>query len=556
MSMMALRRAGRTGKHQASQGLTPVAERRRGGSAGSVDYDDEEIDSEVEDNQEVARPQPQNAYARGFATEHAETEGGGIDADRFDSDGGGGGGDGDDGNHGGSNRGGDRGASSSPRKDEAQEKWMREAMECGIEFVDSKGKYYEGFSRKELELDETEVRVRGGVGYLPFVAQDPTEIADDACDDDALDGGVGDLCLKGGQQRRGHVHPGRSAASGHDLPPSVVGKMVMGSAGDDGGSNAGGAVGQTSSPLGSAKERVDKSWIATKIIGGGGGREEGKALRSGIETGDVRGSSPGGGDDSIMGSSGNRKSAAGISGGGGGIDVDGKTAAVIVVDTETDGDSDETLESDDQKLFDRKDVLLGSRASHGYAEFLISQHEREGDDDIDDDDRGEGEGGDHRPQEFRWVRGGVKQIRLFSSSSSDDESGTGNGDKQEPSKKRAQERFGPVGSGEILGGGGGLREVGGPTRSGVDFDDGDDIVLVDKRGGRGDGNGNIFRGVGVSALSGFGGEEGDGEEGDGNGQEEFGGAAGAGYGGFETDSVASSSRLSSGAVSMYRCSLT
>lgn len=49
----------------------------------------------------------------------------------------------------------------------AHEAWKREAMECGIEFVVSGEKYYEGFKRSEVE-EEEELQRRGGIGYRPF----------------------------------------------------------------------------------------------------------------------------------------------------------------------------------------------------------------------------------------------------------------------------------------------------------------------------------------------------------------------------------------------------
>lgn len=71
------------------------------------------------------------------------------------------------------------------------EEWKRKAMECGIEFVESGDKYYEGFRRSELEDDEEELKIRGGVGYRPFVPgttpreedyADPDDIENDGYD--------------------------------------------------------------------------------------------------------------------------------------------------------------------------------------------------------------------------------------------------------------------------------------------------------------------------------------------------------------------------------------
>lgn len=50
----------------------------------------------------------------------------------------------------------------------AHDAWKREAMECGIEFVVSGDKYYEGFKRADVEEDEEEMKLRGGMGYRPF----------------------------------------------------------------------------------------------------------------------------------------------------------------------------------------------------------------------------------------------------------------------------------------------------------------------------------------------------------------------------------------------------
>lgn len=77
----------------------------------------------------------------------------GRDAKGFENDGHGGG-----------------GGVTSARDMAAYNEWKRKAMECGIEFVESGDKYYEGFKLFELEEDSEEVRLRGGIGYRPFLA--------------------------------------------------------------------------------------------------------------------------------------------------------------------------------------------------------------------------------------------------------------------------------------------------------------------------------------------------------------------------------------------------
>lgn len=61
-------------------------------------------------------------------------------------------------------------------------------MECGIEFVSTRDKYFEGFEKAEVEEDEEELKVRGGIGYRQFYEADPAD-GYDAAD---LDGGGGD----------------------------------------------------------------------------------------------------------------------------------------------------------------------------------------------------------------------------------------------------------------------------------------------------------------------------------------------------------------------------
>lgn len=182
--------------------LAPVAEKRhtRHGSSGiyspftAVALEDDEINDKMCDDQDRSKQEMSNAYARGFATEGGEARG--VDADGFD------GGDGE--------QGADR---------KAHEEWMRKAMECGIEFVESGDKYYEGFQRNELELDETELRMRGGVGYRPFVAPNPADSIDDASDVQV----EGSLTQSGG---------GSSGGERNDNGDSIAGNTSAGAAAD------------------------------------------------------------------------------------------------------------------------------------------------------------------------------------------------------------------------------------------------------------------------------------------------------------------------------------
>ncbi|CAM9320128.1 unnamed protein product, partial [Sphacelaria rigidula] len=179
-------------RYKGGKGLSPVVEKRR--ASGAPLEDVEEHDSEGEDCPEEVegtpgkgRRQQQSAYATGF------TEEGRIRADRFDS---------------GYGDGREKDGKGGLTDKEARENWMREAMECGIEFVETRDKYYEGFSREELELDETEIKIRGGIGYQPFLSQNSVEVDDDACDPEAL--GEGAEPLREGNRVKG----GRSSAVG------------------------------------------------------------------------------------------------------------------------------------------------------------------------------------------------------------------------------------------------------------------------------------------------------------------------------------------------------
>ncbi|CAM9742313.1 unnamed protein product, partial [Ectocarpus sp. 4 AP-2014] len=87
----------------------------------------------------------------------------------YESFGGGGGSGGYSGNGGGDS--GGSGGLGDKDGGKANEAWKIKAMECGIEFVSTKDKYFEGF--EEVVEDEEEIKRRGGIGYSQFRESDP-----------------------------------------------------------------------------------------------------------------------------------------------------------------------------------------------------------------------------------------------------------------------------------------------------------------------------------------------------------------------------------------------
>ncbi|CAM9490420.1 unnamed protein product [Pylaiella littoralis] len=70
----------------------------------------------------------------------------------------------------------------------AHEAWKLDAMECGVEFVSTGDEHSEGFEKSEVEEDEDELKLRGGIGYRQF--REPDD--DDDCYDVADLGGEDD----------------------------------------------------------------------------------------------------------------------------------------------------------------------------------------------------------------------------------------------------------------------------------------------------------------------------------------------------------------------------
>lgn len=342
---------------------------------------------------------------------------------------------------------------------EVRENWMREAMECGIEFVETRDKYYEGFSREELELDETEIKIRGGIGYQPFLSHNSEVVDEDDCDSEALGEGAEPL-REGTQGESGRSSGvGDAGSCGNSKCDTVQrGRDRYGagnSVGRQNGSSKGTAVGSGAVGGDLKKERTptktkpDNSWIRKKnddAEGDGKGSPPSPVLRSpsstststsssssssssrsGSTTRDARevilpkgGDKPRIGNSSSSGSSDGEKSDArspvggrscdSVSGAGDRSTTDAGSGAAEDGDDD-DEESDTGYDSDSKKIFDREEVLREARATPGYSLFLSpSPRVDAGGDDVDDgdDDDDGGERAKFRRKAMPWL--GSEQV--------------------------------------------------------------------------------------------------------------------------------------------------
>lgn len=323
---------------------------------------------------------------------------------------------------------------------EARENWMREAMECGIEFVETRDKYYEGFSREELELDETEIKIRGGIGYQPFLSQNSVEVDDDACDPEALGEGAEPL-REGNRVKGGRSSAVGDAGSSGDSDGDAVQRGRGRSGGGDDTSRSNGSSKEApvrSGVVGGdpkkdrvpAKTKPDNSWIQKRndnAEGDGKGSPSSSMVRSSSSSSTSISSSPSpsrsgsntrgsrevtfpktsgtpciGNSSGSSGSSGGEESDARspvgsrscdfVSGTGDKSTTNAGSGAAEGEEDDDNEDSDTGYGSDPKQLFDRKVVLMEARATPGYSLFLASSPRVDAAGDDDDDGDGDDEG--------------------------------------------------------------------------------------------------------------------------------------------------------------------